>query len=207
MADIEMECGCEGVLWFTWTIAHLDVAGRIHGDPDLLKAQVCPRLSGVTPELIRSAAGKALEIGLIDIYEVAGDIYIQYLRFDENQIGLRKDREQKSDIPPPSGVTPEMFRRSAEVAAERLRSVAGVTPECCRSNSGATPGERKGREEKRKERNGREGGAALRWPDAIASTADLEAAVAEWGWSAVGKQSDRCRHKWSLARIQGHPES
>jgi len=120
MADLERECGCEGVVWFTWTIAHLDVEGRVHGDPDLMKAQVCPRLAGVTPELIRSTAGKALELGLIDIYEVDGDIYIQYPSFEENQAGLRKNREQKSEIPPPSGVVPELFRSNSGVGPEQL---------------------------------------------------------------------------------------
>lgn len=135
VAELESHCGCEGVLWFTWTIAHLDVEGRIHGDPHLLKATVCPRLSGVTPEVIRSAAGKAMELGLVDIYEFEGDIFMEYTKFDENQVGLRKNREQKSDIPPPTGVLPEEFR-----------SVAGVTPEQCRLNGM----ERKVKEEKRK---------------------------------------------------------
>lgn len=121
IAELEACCGCEGVLWFTWTIAHLDVEGRIHGDPDLLKATVCPRLSGITPETIRHAAGKAMELGLIDVYESDGDIYIEYPKFAENQVGLRKKREPESEIPPPSGIVPAIIRQSS-----------GNHPESCR---------------------------------------------------------------------------
>lgn len=174
VSELEKTHGCAGVLWYTWTIAHLDVEGRIHGDPDLIKQQVCPRISGVTPELIRSCSAKAHELGLIEVYEADGDVYIQYPKFAENQVNLRKDREAKSTLPQYSGVTPEW-----------VLSNSGVTPELL---------PHKRREEKRSEGKLSEPSdpnhalteLANTWPAAISTTADFEQAIAEWGWSVSG---------------------
>jgi hypothetical protein len=125
VADLVNELGGYAGMVFTWMIAHLDREGRIHGDPEVIKGLVFPRIAGVTPELIRSTAARATQLGLIVWYERDGERYIAYPKFDDNQSGLRKEREAESEYPAPT--------------CEGCRIVAGVTPEDCRSNSGATP--------------------------------------------------------------------
>jgi hypothetical protein len=110
-AEIANTVGCEAALFLTWLIAHLDKEGRVHGDPEVLKGLVCPRIAGIDPAMIRKAAGKAHELGLVEWYEVEGESYISYPHFDGNQVGLRKNREPPSDLPPPSGNLPADCRQ------------------------------------------------------------------------------------------------
>jgi len=52
---------------FSWTIAHLDREGRIHGEPSLLRSIVAPRLNHITDEIVERCiqewAAKALSSG------------------------------------------------------------------------------------------------------------------------------------------------
>lgn len=106
-------------LAFTWAIAHLDRDGRIHGEPDVLKALVFPRRQDVTPEQMEQYVREWGEGGLIVWYEADGERWIQYPKFGENQLGLRYDREPASIIPPPQGA----------------RILAGSLPEDCRKDA------------------------------------------------------------------------
>ncbi len=100
-----------GLVFYTWMIPHLDCEGRIHGDPLVLKGLVCPRLGWVTSEVIDETVSAAHDLGLLNLYEVDGECYIEFPSFADNQTGLRKSRERPSEIPPPGdGVTPEGFR-------------------------------------------------------------------------------------------------
>ena len=114
---------------FSWTIAHLDREGRIHGEPSLLRSIVAPRLNHITDEIVERCIQEWAAKDLVIWYEANGDRYIAFPRFHENQQGLRVDREAESNIP-------------------------GPTPDLLRSNSGPTPDllppnvrEGKGREE------------------------------------------------------------
>jgi hypothetical protein len=111
-------------LLFTWTIAHLDVEGRVPGDPCILKAWVVPRLTHITEEMVRECIHEWHNKDLIIWYEANDDLWIQFPEFDKNQPNLRKDREEPSNIP-----APEEGRIIEENMQESCRSDAGATQE------------------------------------------------------------------------------
>ena len=99
-------------LAFTWAITFADVEGRIYGDPAILRSMLFPRRQDISLEEMRDYITEWQEENLIIWYEVEGDAWIQFIRFEENQIGMRKDREAPSQIPAPlfrtnSGETPD----------------------------------------------------------------------------------------------------
>ena len=102
------------LLW-TWLLPHLDREGRFHADPAIVKGHAVPRLKNHTEKTIEADLRELSEVGLIILYDVSGDRYLQFNQFDENQPGLRKEREAESQCPPPpdgfrskSGVVPEL---------------------------------------------------------------------------------------------------
>jgi hypothetical protein len=128
--------GALAALLYTWCIAHLDVAGRMHGDPDVVKGEVVPRISAITPELVRTYSEAMAEVGLVHYYEADGDRWLEFRGFKDSQPGLRPEKEAASRVPSPSAGTPISSLSS------------GPTPELVRSNSRPTPLEVK---EKRRE--------------------------------------------------------
>ena len=95
-------------LLYTWIIPHLDVEGRMNADPDIIKGLVVPRLSGMTPGVIRECLLDMHSVGIITLYEVDGDFYLEVRKFAEHQ-NLRKDKESASKIPCLSGTTPAVL--------------------------------------------------------------------------------------------------
>ena len=100
------------LLW-TWLLPHLDREGRHHALPSIVKGAAVPRLRNHTEKTITEHLRQLSDVGLIVLYEVDGDAYLQYNQFDEHQPGLNKDREAPSSCPPPpvkvrskSGVNP-----------------------------------------------------------------------------------------------------
>ncbi len=141
VAELATRTGAVGVLVYTWMIPHLDADGRIYGDPGVLKGLVCPRITDVTPSVIADTLDHACSLGLVRRYDVDGEVYVEFPTFAANQIGLRKDRERSSDIPPP---------------------VDGVDPDTIRTPSGPLPEEIGLREGNLKEENTKEGKAEPR---------------------------------------------
>ena len=90
------------IILFTWGIAHLDIEGRITGDPREYKAKVAPLLDGITKAMVMDFFNKAVELGLIDRYSIEDKWFIQYPKFKLNQ-SLNPAREAPSKIPDPSG--------------------------------------------------------------------------------------------------------
>lgn len=116
-------------LLFTKCIPHLDVAGRLTGNPVLLKAQVVPLRAEIgvesIPGLINELTASVGHEGepLVIAYEVSGQPVLYFPGFRRIQKGLRPDREAESRLPPPP-----------QRAARRSRN-SGATPE----ESGASP--------------------------------------------------------------------
>jgi hypothetical protein len=110
VAELTNELGGLAGLLYTWTIAHLDRDGRITGNPDVLRAQVAPMLSGITPELVRSVLATADRLELIKVYTAEGKTWVVYPKFKRNQQGMRYDREATSTIPPPTDTAPDWLR-------------------------------------------------------------------------------------------------
>lgn len=105
-------------LAFTWLITIADAEGRTHGDPAMVRSLLFPRRADITLEAMEAYIAEWAEAGLIIWYEASDDKWIWFPNFEKHQIGLRKDRELESIIPPYE---------------------SGITPECCRSVDGVSP--------------------------------------------------------------------
>ena len=103
MSKLVKEAGAYAPLLFTWMIPHLDVEGRITGEPVLIKGLVAPWMDGITMTVIEKTLKAASGMGLLDWYEVEDVKYISFPKFEANQQGLRKNKEAKSEIPENGG--------------------------------------------------------------------------------------------------------
>lgn len=105
-------------LLYTWIIPHLDVEGRINADPDIIKGIVVPRISGITPGVIRECLLDMHRVGVITLYNVDGDTYLELRKFADHQ-SIRKDRESPSTIPSPTaGIPVQVQDNSGSTPAE-----------------------------------------------------------------------------------------
>ena len=86
------------VLWFM-IYPHLDREGRVAFD-DLqdLKVEIIPYFQNWTLKKIEASLNELADIGLINLYPNNKKIAMQFNRFEDFQIGLRKEREAKSEI-------------------------------------------------------------------------------------------------------------
>ena len=84
-------------LAYTWSITFADREGRIIGEPEMLLALVFPRRRDITIETIQSYIDEWVRAEFIYIYlNGDGDKVIQFINFEKNQVGLRKDKEPES---------------------------------------------------------------------------------------------------------------
>jgi len=84
-------------LVYTWRITFEDREGRIIGEPEMLLALVFPRRRDITIETIQSYIDEWVRAEFIYIYlNGDGDKVIQFINFEKNQVGLRKDKEPES---------------------------------------------------------------------------------------------------------------
>lgn len=97
-------------LLYVMVYPHLDVEGRIDADPKLLKGRIIPYLN-FSLQKIREYLEDMFRVGLIKLYEVNEDWYLECIKFKELQ-KLNPEREAKSEIPPP---TPELLQRTQEL--------------------------------------------------------------------------------------------
>lgn len=79
------------LLW-TWILPYLDREGRFYASPDIIKGKVVPRIKTFTEEVINNSLVDMNEVGLIVLYEVDGEQYLQFRNFDKFQ-KIRKDKE------------------------------------------------------------------------------------------------------------------
>lgn len=92
-------------------LPHLDVEGRIEADPNIIKGNVCPYINTMTLRSIAESLKDMEKVGLIVLYEVSGEHFLQYTRFSDFQ-NLQKSREAKSSIPAPA---PELLQSDSGV--------------------------------------------------------------------------------------------
>ena len=106
-------------LAYTWTITFADKEGRVTGEPDLLLSQLFPRRNDITPEILEGFIGEWVSADFVIWYVGKdGDKILQLKNFEKHQIGLRKNREPKSDFDSPRD----------------CRIIAGTLPEECPVN-------------------------------------------------------------------------
>jgi hypothetical protein len=87
-------------LAFTWLITEADCEGRVHGDPAMVRSLLFPRRTDITVEQIESYINEWHQAEIVKWYRANGDLWIWFPSFDKYQIGLRKEREPDSQIPP-----------------------------------------------------------------------------------------------------------
>jgi hypothetical protein len=114
-----------GRLAFTWLITFADREGRVPGDPAVVRSMVFPRRQDVSIEQMEAIIQEWHTLGLVLWYEAEDDKWIWFPSFDDNQKGLRKDREAPSKIPPP----PARASKQNGEDPEQLRSDSGQDPE------------------------------------------------------------------------------
>ena len=86
-------------LLFTWLIAHLDCEGRMHGDAITVKSIVFPRRN-ISQRKVEKYLKELEKNRLIFRYSVNGNQYLWMKNFEKHQVGLKKNREAQSQIPP-----------------------------------------------------------------------------------------------------------
>jgi len=109
---------------------HTDCEGRYSGDPEDIKEDCVQKLRNYSFQKVAELLQELQEIGLILWYEVDGIPYLEIIKFEDFQIGLRKDKEAPSIIPPPSqvGVSPSLDSPSIPLKIKikyKLKEVKG----------------------------------------------------------------------------------
>ena len=125
-------------LAFTWLVSFADVEGRTYGDPAIVRSLLFPRRSDVTIDDVAEYIQEWHDQELIILYEAEDDKWIQFINFEKNQVGMRKDREAPTNIPAPplrskSGVSPELVplnrteqNRTEQNRTEQEESCGGI---------------------------------------------------------------------------------
>ena len=99
-------------LLFTWLIAHLDCEGRMYGEATIIKGIVFPR-NKISARKIAKYLNEIEKLGLILRYSVNNNnenLYLLAPNFEKHQMGLQKNKEAQSQIPPPP---PELLQSCA----------------------------------------------------------------------------------------------
>lgn len=140
-------------------LPHLDVDGRMRGEPSVVRAMIAPLKDSLTLEMLETALAELERAGLLERYTVNGACVIAFPGFDRHQ-RLRRDREAPSKLPPKP---PEKSRSRPARSRESSNHSAGVLPESSGLSEVEVEGQVKGEGEVRtREQNG--GG----WPGRLA---------------------------------------
>ena len=114
------ECGPEAALLWTWLIPWIDINGNLRGKAMWFLSNVVPAAAdreAITLGQVREYLAKMEELGLLERYEVDGRAFYHVPGFHDEQIHLRRDREQPEvpDSPSRNGPAPQqiMQRRTA----------------------------------------------------------------------------------------------
>lgn len=110
-------------------IPHLDVDGRITGNPKGLKAVVCPLRDELTHQKITHLLKELDDAGLVVWYEVNGSKFLEFPTFARHQRGMKRDREAASKIPSSKVKAAQGVTESWDNAKNVLRTNSGLTPE------------------------------------------------------------------------------
>lgn len=126
-------------IWFR-CLPFTDDAGRIEADLDELRATVIPRGKHgkqLPLQVIEKALQELHNVGLIQLYTINGDNYLQFERWGDFQT-LKADRKPKIDCPAPDGThwnplescgTQEGKLREGKGSKGKAVSTAKFTPE------------------------------------------------------------------------------
>jgi len=76
-----------------------DVDGKLSGNVTLVKADTCPLRAEMTEKVIGKCLQELHGVGLIEWYNAEGRKVVRIRDFDRYQQGLRRDRENPSELP------------------------------------------------------------------------------------------------------------
>jgi hypothetical protein len=96
-------------LLYTWLIPHLNIHGCYEADPLVIRSHILSRLDKTVEEVV-SYLEDLESAGLIQKYNVNGDIFLFVPDFKEKQPNLRPEREGKTHIPAP---TPDLLLQNS----------------------------------------------------------------------------------------------
>ena len=133
---------------YTWIIPHLDVEGRFYADPSMIKGSVVPRIKSFTEEKIEECLLDMADVGLINLYRVDGDKYLNLRKFEDHQ-NIKKEREAPSKIPAPG----KEIQENSRPTPDQLQTNSGVNQEQVQNSTAQD----KIRKDKLREANAREG--------------------------------------------------
>jgi hypothetical protein len=119
----------EADLLFGRCIPHLDVDGRITGNPKGLKAIVCPLRDELSHQKITHLLRELGEADLVVWYEVNGAKFLEFPTFARHQRGMKRDREAVSRIPSSKVKAAQRLAEKLPEPAEELRTSSGLTPD------------------------------------------------------------------------------
>jgi hypothetical protein len=92
-------------------LPHLDVEGRMPGNPRTIKAITCPLRDEITIRGIGDCIAELVNAELVLWYEVDGIQVLAFPQFRRHQRGLKTEREAPSKLPPYSGPTQDLVGR------------------------------------------------------------------------------------------------
>lgn len=82
-----------------------DVDGKLSGNVTLVKADTCPLRPTMTEKVISKCLQELHDVGLIEWYSAGGRKVVRVCDFGRYQQGLRRERENPSELPDPDGGT------------------------------------------------------------------------------------------------------
>lgn len=110
-------------------IPHLDVDGRITGNPKGLKAIVCPLRDELSHQKITHLLKELSEAGLVIWYEINGSRYLEFPNFGRHQKGMHRDREAVSKIPSSQSENVSLVFSQSAKPEDVIRTDSGVNPD------------------------------------------------------------------------------
>lgn len=99
---------------WAYLITYVDDYGRGSADPELLRGLVFPRRKGVTEVQIAEAITALANAGMINLYNVDGESYLYFPKWDQHQ----RIRNKTSEFPNPPQVAADCGELSPEVEVE-----------------------------------------------------------------------------------------
>jgi hypothetical protein len=114
--EVVAKLSLKSALFFSWSIAHLDVGGKILGDLNYLKGNIVPYRQDFTVKDIQKCLDELSDAGLVIVY---GDThkYLKFKGFEKNQ-KVNVDKEAQSEIPNP---TPEQLQSNSRVTPGKVK--------------------------------------------------------------------------------------
>lgn len=95
---------------WAYLITYVDDYGRGSADPELLKGLVFPRRKGVTEAQISEAITALANAGMVNLYNVDGESYLYFPKWDQHQ----RIRTKTSEFPEPAADCGESRRIAAD---------------------------------------------------------------------------------------------